>query len=213
MTKNITITVDGREISTTAGETLLWVALDNGIYIPHLCAHRAEQNDPSASCRLCFVEVEGRPAPVPACTVPVAQGLVVKTRSRQVDELVAAAFELLMSNHKLDCKNCPANGNCALQHIAKERKLRLKPKTLPMLERNLPVDQSTANIVYDPNKCVLCGQCIRACRHSGNGILGFTRRGFHRLVTTFNDLPLGESNCNGCGECATACPVGAFSLK
>lgn len=209
----ITITVDGREISATAGDKVLWAALDHGIYIPHLCAYRAEQHSPDASCRLCFVEVEGRPAPVPACTLPATPGLVINTRSQQVDELVAMGFALLMSNHKLDCKHCPANGQCALQRIARERKLRLKPKNLPLLLRNLPVDESAAEIVYDPNKCVLCGQCVRVCRQEGKGIIGFSRRGFQRLITTFNDLPLGESDCDGCGACARACPVGAFSFK
>ncbi len=213
MSSQVTINIDGKKISAPEGEMLLWVALDNGIYIPHLCADRKEKEHPPASCRLCFVEVEGHPAPVTACTLPVREGLVVNTRSERVDALVATGFELLMSNHKLDCKNCPANGNCELQRIAKTRKLRLKPKNLPVLEKNLPVDDSAPGITYDPNKCVLCGHCIRACRHAGYGVLGFSRRGFHRVVTTFGDRPLGESNCQGCGDCAEACPVGAMSKK
>ncbi len=212
MGKQVTITVDGKTISAGEGEMLLWTALDNDIYIPHLCSERNEKETP-ASCRLCFVEVAGRPAPVPACTLSVSEGLVVKTRSERVDALVAAGFELLMSNHRLDCKNCPANGKCELQRIAKARKLRLKPKNLPILDKGLPVDDSAPGIVYDPNKCVLCGRCIRACRRSGNSILGFTSRGFERVVATFGDLPLGESGCQGCSDCAEACPVGALSKQ
>ncbi|WP_027365987.1 2Fe-2S iron-sulfur cluster-binding protein [Desulfotruncus alcoholivorax] len=208
----ITITIDDRQISAREGDILLWAALDNGVYIPHLCAHREEEH-PSASCRLCFVEMQGRPMPVPACTVKVADGMVVSTRSERVDALVAAGFELIMSNHRLDCKNCAANGSCELQRIAKERKLRLKPKNLPALERDLPVDSSAAGILYDPGKCVLCGHCVLACRSSGRGILGFTRRGYERIVTTFGDAPLGESGCDSCGACAGACPVGAFSTR
>lgn len=211
MAEKVTILIDGRKISATAGEMLLWTALDNGIYIPHLCADREETGYSPASCRLCFVEVEGRPAPVPACTLPVTEGLTVKTRSERVDGLVAAGFELLMSNHRLDCKNCPANGSCELQRIAKARKLRLKPKNLPVLDKNLPVDDSVPGIIYDPNKCVLCGRCVRACRRSGSGVLGFARRGYQRVVTTFGDSSLAESNCTGCKECARACPVGALS--
>lgn len=209
MGEKVNITIDGQLISATEGDKLLWAALDNNIYIPHLCAYR-EENSPPASCRLCFVEVEGRPAPVPACALPVSEGLIVNTRSEQVDGLVRAGFELIMSNHRLDCKNCTANGNCDLQNIAKARKLRLKPKNLPVLDKNLPVDESVEGIIYDPNKCVLCGHCVRACRQAGNGVLGFTKRGFQRVVTTFGDASLAESGCTGCGQCASVCPVGAL---
>jgi formate dehydrogenase major subunit/NADH-quinone oxidoreductase subunit G len=137
----------------------------------------------------------------------------VKTRGPQVDGLVTAGFELLMSNHRLDCKNCSANGNCQLQRVAKAYKLPLKPKNLPVLDQQLTVDDSAATIVYDPNKCVLCGQCVRACRHSGNGTLGFARRGYMRVVTTFGNVPLGESNCTNCGACVKVCPVGALAEK
>jgi len=213
MGDKVTITIDGQKITAVEGEILLWAALENGIYIPHLCAEQEVDGTPHASCRLCFVEVKERPAPVPSCTVPVSRNLVVNTRSERVDALVAAGFELIMSNHRLECKNCPANGKCELQRIAKERKLKLKPQNLPVLDKNLPVDDSADRIIYDPNKCVLCGRCVRACRTGGSGILGFTQRGYDRRVTTFGDAPLGDSGCTGCGECATACPVGAMSLK
>lgn len=208
----VNLTVDGRQIRAAENEILLWVALDNDIYIPHLCAYR-EDGHPIASCRLCFVEVEGHPTPVPACTLPASEGLIVKTRSPQVDDLVAAGFELIMSNHRLDCKNCSSNGHCELQHIAKNRNLSLKPKNLPELDKHLPVDDSATAIVYDPNKCVLCGQCIRACRHSGKCTLGFAQRGYLRMVTTFNNMPLGESNCTNCGACVKVCPAGALAQK
>lgn len=212
MANPVTLIIDDKTVSAAEGEMLLWAALDNDIYIPHLCGVRDDEEKP-ASCRLCFVEVEGRSLPVPACTMPVSEGLVVKTRSERVDALVAAGFELLMSNHRLDCKNCPANGGCELQRIAKARKLRLKPKNLPVLDRGLPVDDSAAGIVFDPNKCVLCGRCVKACRRGGSGVLGFTRRGFERVVSTFGDLPLGESGCLDCGVCADACPIGALAKK
>lgn len=212
MSEKVTFIIDDREITAPGGEKILWAALDNGIFIPHLCAIH-ENGTPLAACRLCFVEIEGRPRPVTACTEPVAPGLVVRTRSPQLDRLVQTGFEMIMSNHRLECKTCSRNGSCALQRIAKERGFRLKPKTLPALERDLPVDRSSDKIVYDPNKCVLCGRCVRTCRSKGKGILGFARRGFDRMVTTFGEAPLGESHCGDCTACAEACQVGALTLN
>lgn len=208
MGKKVTISIDGKQVTAEAGEKLLWVALENDIYIPHLCAMK-EHDTPFGACRLCFVEVEGKPRPVTACTEPIEDGMVVKTRSEQIDRLVQRGFELILSNHHVDCKHCPGNGSCELQKIAKERKWPLKPKHLPRIQQELPVDQSMDGIIYDPNKCVLCGKCVVACREEGAGILGFGQRGFERRVTTFNDLPLADAGCTGCGACARACPVGA----
>lgn len=212
MSEKITLTIDGKEVQARAGEKLLWVALENGIYIPHLCAMR-EQLTPFAACRLCFVEVEGKPRPVTACTEPVTEGMIVKTRSEQVDQLVRTGFELIMSNHRIDCKNCPRTGSCELQKIAKERKIPLKPKNLAKLDKDLPVDDSKKGIVYDPNKCILCGRCVIACRQERAGTLGFAHRGFDRRLTTFGDVPLGETNCSGCRACVKVCPVGARTEK
>ena len=103
-----TITIDGTEVRAQEGETLLFRALEAGFFIPSLCA--IEGIDPPAgSCRLCYVEVEGRPRPVTSCTVRVRDGMVVRTRSEAVDRLVRAGFEMLMSVHRLDCKVCPGN--------------------------------------------------------------------------------------------------------
>jgi len=212
MSGKVKLTIDGREIEVLAGQKVLWAALDNGIYIPHLCAIR-ENHSPAASCRLCFVEIEGYPGPVTSCTVEAAGGMVISTRSQRVDRLVSTGFEMIMSNHRTQCKSCPANRNCALQRIARERGLKLKASRLEQLDRDLPVDRSSAKIIYDPNKCVLCGRCVWACRQQGSGTLGFTRRGFDRMVTTFLGAPLGESDCSGCTACAKACPVGALAEK
>lgn len=212
MSDKITLTIDGKTVETTAGKKVMWAALDNGIYIPHLCAG-PEDHSPFASCRLCFVEIEGYPRPVTACTIDALEGMVVSTRGKKVDRIVSTGFEMIMSNHRTQCKSCPRNRSCSLQRIARERGLKLKPARLQKLDRNLPVDESAENIIYDPNKCVLCGRCVRACQRDGTGILGFAHRGFERVITTFQGLPLGESGCSGCGSCASACPVGAMALK
>ncbi len=209
----VTLTIDDQEITAREGEKLLWVALENDIYIPHLCAIK-ELSRPAASCRLCFVEVEGISQPITSCTLPVKDGLKVKTRSKSVDRLVKTAFELLLSDHHLNCKECAAKEYCTLLKIAKERGVKLKRERFPALERNLPVDNSCENITFDRNKCVLCGQCVWVDRHEVKaGILNFSRRGLSRMVTTFQDMELAEFECNQCSRCVEVCPVGALTVK
>jgi bidirectional [NiFe] hydrogenase diaphorase subunit len=209
--KKVTLTIDGRQIKASEGDSLLWTALDNGIYIPSLCAIREEE--PLASCRLCFVEIEGYNRPVTACTETVREGMVVNTRGEESMRLAATGFELLMASHPVDCAQCPANGNCELQKIAAHLKIRIKTKRFTKILRELPVDDSHPDFIYDPNKCVLCSRCIRTCRRNGSGALGFAHRGFDRVVAAFGEKPLGEIDCLNCGECVNACPTGALAFK
>lgn len=211
--KEVSLTINGERINAREGETILWAALDNGIYIPNLCAIR-EKMDPSASCRLCFVEVEGEEEPVAACTRAIQEGMVVNTRGKDGLRLARTSVELLLASHPVDCGHCLKNKSCELQRIAKHLSIKLKTKRFRKLERKLPVDESSPLYIYDPNKCVLCGKCVWVCRERlGIGAIGFTRRGFKRMVSTFEDKPLAESMCTQCGECVKVCPVGALTFK
>ncbi len=210
--KTVSLTIDGKKITARTGEKILWAALDNGIYIPNLCAMRDEAES-EAACRLCFVEIEGKEEPVTACTEEVAEGMAVNTRGEKALDLARTGFELLMASHPVDCANCPANRACELQRIAKHLKVSLKAKHFRLLLRNLPVDDSNPLFTYDPNKCVLCGRCVRVCRQRREtAILGFAHRGFERVVTTFGDEPIGD-RCLECGECVELCPTGALAFK
>ena len=211
--KTVSLTIDGKKITAREGEKLLWVALDNGIYIPNLCALR-DKSEPTAGCRLCFVEVDGYSQLVTACTEPVREGMVVNTRGPKALRLVRTGFELLLATHPVDCGHCVKNRSCELQKIAAHLGAKLKAKRFKKLERKLPVDASSPTFIYDPNKCVLCGRCVWVCRERlGKGILGFAHRGFERMVTTFADEPLGNFMCQECGECVTVCPAGALTFK
>jgi formate dehydrogenase major subunit/NADH-quinone oxidoreductase subunit G len=210
---SVSLTIDGKQIRAVEGDRILWAALDNGIYIPNLCAIR-ERNEPFASCRVCFVEVEGIDMPVTACTTPVREGMVVNTRGPKALRLARTSFELLLSNHPVDCTHCPRNGSCELQSIAKQLGVKLKTKRFRKVLRNLPIDSSSPLFVYDPNKCVLCGKCVWVCEDElGIGAIGFAHRGFQRRVTTFGDEPIGSSSCQGCGACVDVCPAGALAFK
>ncbi len=213
MNRKVVIIIDGQKITAREGEKLLWVALENKVYIPHLCAVK-EQERPTAGCRLCFVEIEGTCNPVTACTQPVKAGMTVKTRTPAVDRLVRTAFELLLSEHRLNCGECPKNGSCELQKIARERGLKLNLHRLKPLSKKVIIDDSPRSFAFDAGRCVLCGRCVWADhRIAGVGAIGFSRRGIHRRITTFADRELAQSPCTECGLCVEACPVGALYFK
>ncbi|MGD0153144.1 MAG: 2Fe-2S iron-sulfur cluster-binding protein [Thermacetogeniaceae bacterium] len=213
MSKPITLTIDDKQVEAKKGERLLWAALDNGIYIPHLCDLR-KAGRTIASCRLCFVEIEGLPNPVTSCTQMVSEGMVVRTRTPRVDRLVRTGFELLLSNHRLHCAKCAKNKCCELQKIAKERGLKLKLNRLRSLVKEVQIDESPSAFCYDSSKCVLCGRCIWADQEQVKvGAIGFIRRGIDRKVATFEDGLLADSICTQCEACVKICPVGALYLK
>jgi bidirectional [NiFe] hydrogenase diaphorase subunit len=210
--KNVSLTIDEKKVTAPAGDNILRVALDNGIYIPNLC-YIEDKPEPNAACRLCFVEIEGEDTPVTACTREVTEGMVVRTRGEKALALARAGFELLMASHPVDCAHCAANRACELQDIAKHLGCKLKTKRYRLLLRDLPIDESNSLFTLDPNKCVLCGRCVWVChQRSDTALLGFARRGFDRVITTFYDEPVGN-RCLKCGDCVRVCPTGALAFK
>jgi len=207
--KTVSLIIDGRHITAREGDNLLWVALDNGIYIPNLCAIQ-DNPEPMAACRLCFVEVAGRERPLTACTETVSNGMEVDTKAKHASRLVRHGFELLMASHALDCAHCGKSRSCELQRIAHHLGVKLKSRRLKELRQELPIDNSHPGFVYDPNKCVLCGRCVWLCQNLGVGVLGFAHRGFKRVVTTFEGKPIGDTGCDQCTECINVCPTGAL---
>jgi formate dehydrogenase major subunit/NADH-quinone oxidoreductase subunit G len=211
--RTVTLSIDGKEVKARTGEKILWAALENGIYIPNLCAIE-DKPEPNAACRLCWVEVNGREKPVAACTEEVKEGMVVNTRGEKAAGLAKTGFELLIATHALDCAHCKANGICELQQIAKVLKCSLKPRRLRLLLHNLPIDDSNPIFTLDPNKCVVCGRCVWECeKRNEKAVLGFAHRGFERVLTTFGDEPIGKDRCLDCKECVKVCPTGALTLK
>jgi bidirectional [NiFe] hydrogenase diaphorase subunit len=211
--KAVHLHIDGKEIESSEGERILWAALGNGIYIPNLCAMR-EKTEPYGACRLCFVEVEGEDLPVTACTTKVKEGMVVSTRGAKALRLARTALELTLSNHPVDCAHCLKSGSCELQKIAKHLRVKLSTKKFKKFLRDRPIDETSSVLIYEPNKCVLCGKCVCYCQKKlDNRTIGFAYRGFQRWVTTFDDEPVGLSECGNRIELAEICPVGAFISK
>jgi bidirectional [NiFe] hydrogenase diaphorase subunit len=205
--------VDNQEIETREGKTLLQACLDNQIYIPNLC-YLENVESPSASCRMCFVEIEGIKQPVPSCTIQVRDEMVVKTDTPGVRQLQRTALRLLLSVHDVDCKNCHANKNCELQNIAKFLKVGLKPKRLERYLKETQIDDTHPFLNHYPNRCVLCGKCVHICRGKhGQSVLTFAKRGFDTVISTYSVTDVSSLACSDCGTCVKACPVGALALK
>jgi len=205
--------VDGREIESPEGMTLLQACLDNGIYIPNLC-YLKEMEDPPSSCRLCIVEIEGYRQPVTSCRVRIREGMVVTTGTERVRRLQRTAFELLLSVHHVDCKNCPANRRCELQRIAKHLQFGLKLKRLEKIEREVRIEENHPYIQYVPDRCVLCGRCVFVCREkNGQPMISFARRGLDTVISFFGQEDKAMDICEQCYACVEVCPVAALLSK
>jgi formate dehydrogenase major subunit len=212
MTKKIKFSLNGFDIKTDEGKTILDAALDNDFYIPHLCHH--PDLVPAGVCRLCGVEIEGHGLVI-SCLTPATDGMIVNTDTPQVTTQRTVALELLIANHHGDCLSCSKNETCELLNIAafvgidEERLNNLRrPEVL------MPVDSSNPFFTFDPNKCVLCGICVRTCDEiQGRQAIDFIHRGYETKIGTAGDLPFIESICESCGECVIRCPVGSLSFK
>jgi len=209
----IKIIVDDREIQVKAGANLLKTCLLNEIYIPNLC-YMDMLEHPPASCRLCFVEIEGHHQPVPSCQMEVVENMVVKTGTPAVRRLQRTALELLLSVHHVDCGHCPANKKCELQKIARFLKVGLKPKRLEHFLKDQETIDDHPFLNHHPNRCVLCGKCIQVCRDAhGAPLMDFADRGFETVIRFYGPQRPDPVLCEQCLACVEICPVGAITLK
>lgn len=205
--------VNDKQIQADNGITVLQACLDNGIYIPNLC-YIKDMDNPPASCRLCFVEIDGYSQPVTSCTTLVTDGMTVRTDTEVLKRIQKTAFELLLSTHNVDCKNCPANRKCELQRIAKYLHFGLKVKRLEQLERDVKIEYDHPFLTYHPDKCVLCGKCVYVCRNkNGTSMLAFAKRGLDTVISFFGDEDGAVQTCENCQLCIDICPVGAITKK
>lgn len=203
----VDLTINGREITVEAGTTILQAARLAGFQIPTLCY--LSGLSPTGACRVCVVEVEGARTLVPSCAFPVADGMVVRTHTARVRAARTAIVQLLLANHPQECLTCVRNGDCELQTLTRELNIREIPY---QGERRLaPVDSSSPAIERDPEKCILCGRCVRVCQEIQNvGAISFTKRGFQSEVAPAYDRQLDITSCVNCGQCIIQCPTGAL---
>ena len=204
------IEVNNKAIKAKKGDTILETLRRNGITVPTLC--NMETFTPTGACRICVVEVEGAEELVPSCSHPVEEWMKIYTHSPRVIRARKTIVELLLSSHPDDCLYCIRNRNCELQNLAEE--LGIRERRLPVVRTRRKKDPSSAAIVRDPEKCILCGRCVRMCKERiGVSTFDFIGKGMETLVgPTFNNR-LNVSNCITCGQCIMVCPTGALHEK
>lgn len=199
--------VNGKEVEAKLGETILTVLKRESIDIPTLC--HIEGLTPSGACRVCVVELEGQQNLVPSCSFPVSDGMRIRTNSQRVINARKTIIELLLASHPNDCMYCDKQDKCELLNLA--RKYGVNEKRFIKSEKNLKPDFSSPSIWRDPNKCILCGKCVRICEEQqGVGCIDFSRRGFKSQISCAFDSSINVSSCVFCGQCVNICPTGAL---
>ncbi|MCK9452281.1 MAG: NADH-dependent [FeFe] hydrogenase, group A6 [Bacteroidales bacterium] len=207
---NLTIEVNNNILTANQGDTILDALNQNGLSVPTLCHMKGLL--PTGACRMCVVEVEGRKNLVTACSEPVLDGMKIKTHSGRVIESRKTIVELLLSNHPDDCLYCERNGSCELQDLAED--LHIRERRISGQKNKYKLDVSSASIVRDPAKCILCGRCVRVCEEiEGVSAIDFVGRGSKTFIDTFFNHGLNLSTCVNCGQCIMVCPTGALKEK
>ncbi len=201
--------VDGREVSFSDEKNLLEVIRKAGIEVPTFC-YRPDLTTYGA-CRMCVVEIDGRGIQT-SCTIKPEPGMKVQVNTEKTRKIRKMTVELLLASHDRDCTVCAKSENCDLQDLSK--KLGVRDVRFESRKTNLPIDDSNPSIIRDPNKCILCGACVRACREiQGAGCLSFVNRGSEAQVMPAYGKDLREVDCTYCGQCTSVCPTGALRIK
>ncbi|HOY37767.1 MAG: [FeFe] hydrogenase, group A [Bacteroidales bacterium] len=207
---DLRIEVNKQVLEANKGETILDVLNRNGIKIPTLC--HMKEAFPTGACRMCVVENEKTGKLITACSYPVEEGMKIKTHSSRVIEARKTIVELLLSNHPDDCLYCVRNQNCELQNLSEE--LRVRERKIRGVKNNCYIDNSSASIVRDPDKCILCGRCVFVCSQViGVSAIDFVNRGSKSVIGTAFNRGLNTSSCVNCGQCIMVCPTGALTEK
>ena len=204
-----TITIDGRKVEFTDEKNLLTVIRKAGIDIPTLCYH--SELSTFGACRLCTVE-DDRGRTFASCSEEPRDGMVIYTNTGKLKKYRKLIIELLLASHCRDCTTCGKSGDCNLQTLA--HRVGVTSVRYSNYREQKPRDFSSPSIVRDPNKCILCGNCVRVCNElQGVGALDFAFRGSEAMVMPAFDKEIAATDCVNCGQCQIFCPTGAISIR
>lgn len=199
--------IDGVDVQCESGQTVLEAARSAGLHIPTLC-YFAGLNQIGA-CRMCVVEIKGMPRLMPACTTQVKDGMVIRTASRQVVDSRKRTLDILCKRHRMDCEYCPDYTFCELHALVREMGLDDRKYANVYHARN--ADESSPCIVRDNSKCVRCRRCVATCKAQGVEAIAALHRAEDTIMGA--QVPLAETDCNGCGQCVRNCPTGALFVR
>jgi len=204
-----TITINGKKVEFTDEKNVLTIIRKAGIDMPTLCYH--SELTTFGACRLCTVEND-RGQCFASCSEEPRDGMVIYTHTERLRRHRKLIVELLLAAHCRDCTTCMKSGECVLQDLA--HKMGVREVRFQDYKEHKPVDYSSPSIVRDPNKCILCGNCVRVCSEiQGVGVLGFAHRGTDAEVTPAFNKKLSQTACVSCGQCRVYCPTGALTIR
>ena len=204
-----TMTIDGRKVEFTDERNVLSVIRKAGINLPTLCYH--SEVSTFGACRLCTVE-DDKGKTFASCSEEPRDGMVIYTNTGRIKKYRKLIVELLLAAHCRDCTTCVKSSECVLQDLA--HRMNITNVRFQNTREQRPLDESSPSLVRDPNKCILCGDCVRACEEiQGIGALGFAFRGTDAMVMPAFNKKIAETNCVNCGQCRVFCPTGAISIK
>ncbi len=208
--ETIALTINGKKISCSEGDSVLQAAEANGIKIPKLCYHHSLK--PFGACRLCLVEDEKTGRLLASCVTPATQDMVLLSNSPQILQHRRNIISLMMAEHPESCIVCNKGNRCHLRMIAAD--LGIAENRLYPMPNHKPLEQANPFIMRDLSKCILCGKCIRADHELVcTGAIDYNDRGFDSRPATLHELPLEKSSCTFCGTCVSMCPTGALSTN